>query len=351
MSKIRKRVHTENAKTQRTQRKKEKTKTLRLCASAPLCAILGIILTLAGCKRDADTIRVMLDWTPNTNHTGLYVALEKGWFAEKGLSVRMIQPPEDGALVLLASGNAEFAIDFQETMGPAIARGRDALPIKAVAAIISHNTSGIMSLARTGINSPRDLAGRRFGSWETPLITALVREIVENDGGDFRTVRMIPNFATDAFSALETDIDAIWIYYAWDGIAAEVKGVDINYIDLGTLDPRFDFYTPIIAANINWLERNGETAKKFLNAVSRGYNFAMENPLEAAEILLKHAPELDRELVIRSQEFLATRYQGGAARWGEIDPARWGGFYEWMYDQGLLEINIGAGGFTNEYLP
>ena len=296
-------------------------------------------------------VRVVLDWTPNTNHTGLYAALEKGWFADEGLTVQIIQPPEDGALVLLGSGNAEFGIDFQETMGPAIAKKNDALPIIAVAAIISHNTSGIMSLASGGINSPRDLVGRRFASWETPLVTAIVKEIVERDGGIFSEVKMIPNFATDAISALKTDIDAIWVYYAWDGIAAEVNGVEVNYIDLGSLDSLYDFYTPIIAANTNWLNQNPETAKKFLKAAGKGYEFAIENPIEAAEILLKRAPELDRALVLRSQEFLSSRYQDDAPRWGEIDAVRWGNFYNWMYERGLLEKNISQGGFTNDYLP
>jgi ABC-type nitrate/sulfonate/bicarbonate transport system substrate-binding protein len=307
----------------------------------------------AGCagKPAPGAVRVVLDWTPNTNHTGLYAALEKGWFAEEGLAVSIMQPPEDGALVLLGSGGADFAVDFQETMGPAIAKDRDALPIQAVAAIISHNTSGIMSLAKSGISGPKDLAGKRFASWETPLVTAIIKDIVENDGGDFRLVTMIPNFATDAFSALQTDVDSIWIYYAWDGIAAEVRGIDINYIDLGAINPRLDFYTPIIAANTNWLAANGETAKKFLRAASRGYQFAISNPAEAGEILLKHAPELDRALVMRSQEYLASRYQGDAKRWGEIDPERWGGFYRWMFERGLLEKDIGEAGFTNEYLP
>jgi ABC-type nitrate/sulfonate/bicarbonate transport system substrate-binding protein len=317
-------------------------------------ALIMAVLILGGCsgkKTNANNIRVVLDWTPNTNHTGLYVALEKGWFAEESLTVEVMQPPEDGALLLVGAGNAEFGFDFQETMGPAIAKDRDILPVQAVAAIISHNTSGIMSLASSGINGPMGLAGKRFASWETPLVTAIIKEIVENDGGNFSAVNMVPNFATDAISALETDIDAIWIYYAWDGIAAEIYGIDINYIDLGKIDSRFDFYTPVLAANTDWLAKNPDNARKFMKALSRGYIFAMENPAESANILLKHAPELDRTLVMRSQEYLASRYQDDAKRWGEIDPQRWGRFYRWMFEQGLLEKNIGTGGFTNEYLP
>ncbi|MDR0386931.1 MAG: ABC transporter substrate-binding protein [Treponema sp.] len=312
---------------------------------------LLIVGACGGRGAETGNIRVVLDWTPNTNHTGLYAALEKGWFAEAGLKVEIMQPPEDGALVLLGSGNAEFAVDFQESLGPAIARDRDALPVTAVAAIISHNTSGIMALRESGIAGPGDLAGKRFASWETPLVTEVVRNIVEGDGGDFNAVTMIPNFATDAFSALETDVDAIWIYYAWDGVAAEIRNLDITYLDLGTINRDLDFYTPVLVANSAWAAANGDTARKFLAAVSRGYAFAAENPAEAAEILLKHAPELDPALVRRSQEYLASRYQGDAPRWGEIDPARWGRFYRWMFERGLLEKDIGEGGFTNEYLP
>jgi ABC-type nitrate/sulfonate/bicarbonate transport system substrate-binding protein len=313
--------------------------------------ILLVVSACGGRKAEAGKIRVVLDWTPNTNHTGLYTALEKGWFADAGLSVEIMQPPEDGALMLLGSGNAEFAVDFQESMGPAVARDRDALPVTAVAAIISHNTSGIMALKESGIRSPKDLAGKRFASWETPLVMEVIRNIVEGDGGDFSAVRMIPNFTTDAFSALETDVDAIWIYYAWDGVAAEIRNLDITCLDLGTINQDLDFYTPVLVTNTAWAAANKETAKKFLAAVSRGYGFAMENPAEAAEILLKYAPELDRTLVLKSQEFLASRYQSGAPRWGEIDPARWGRFYRWMFERGLLEKDIGEGGFTNEYLP
>jgi len=313
--------------------------------------MITIAVGFIGCRKNDGTVRVLLDWTPNTNHTGLFVALDKGWFAEEGLKVTITQPPEDNALVLLASGKAEFAINFQDWLGPAIAKERDALPITTVAAIINHNTSGIMSLKSAGIQRPADLSGKRYATWDMPVVTAIIRHIVENDGGNFNSIRMIPNFAADAVSALQTDVDAIWIYRAWDGIAAEIAGVDFNYIDLGAFDSKLDYYTPVIVTNTAWAAANPEIAKKFLSAASRGYYFAIEYPLEAAEILLRYAPELDRQLVIQSQEYLKTRYRGSANRWGEIDPQRWGGFYHWMYEQGLLEKNIGSGGFTNEYLP
>lgn len=319
-----------------------------------LASILSVALlaaALAGCsQKSADTTRVVLDWTPNTNHTGLYVALEKGYYADEGLNVEILQPPADGALTLLAAGNCEFAVDIQEGMGPALAR-EGSLPVVAVAALINHNTSGIMSLAETGIESPKDLEGKRFATWETPLVDAVMKNIIEGDGGSFDEMIMIPNAATDAFSALQTDVDAIWIYYAWDGVAAEVNGFDVNFLDLGQLNPTFDFYTPVLATNTEYAAENPEQVKKFMRATEKGYQYAIENPEEAAQILLKYAPELDENLVLASQIWLADKYIADAPRWGEIDPERWGAFYGWMYEQGLLEKDIRTEGFTNEYLP
>ncbi|GHU22248.1 nitrate ABC transporter substrate-binding protein [Spirochaetia bacterium] len=316
-----------------------------------VCALCALPVCAAGNRQNKNDIRVVLDWTPNTNHTGIYVALERGYFSDAGLQVSIVQPPEDGALLLVAAGNAEFGIDFQETLGPAIAKKSDALPLTAVAAIINHNTSGIMSLANSGINRPKDLAGKRFASWETPFYTAIIRTLVSDDGGDFNAVKMIPNNATDAFSALETDIDAIWIYYAWDAMAAAVNGTNIAYLDIGQLNPVFDFYTPVIVANTDFIAKNPDIIRQFLGAVSRGYQDAISDPAAAARILLKHAPELDPNLVIRSQEYLASRYKGDSYRWGEIDPVRWNRFYDWMYRNNLVETTIVGRGFSNEFLP
>ena len=312
-----------------------------------------LMLGAAGCSQKPaapSQVRVVLDWTPNTNHTGMYVALEKGWYGEEGLSVEIMQPPESSALALVAAGGAEVAVDFQESMGPAIAAANP-LPVTAIAALVQHNTSGIVSLTETGITSAADLCGKSFAAWSTPMVTETIRYIVEQDGGKLEEVDIIYDEVTDAVSALQTGVDSIWVYYAWDGIATQVAGLDSSFLFLTDCDPVFDFYSPVLVAGNTWMEEHPDKVKAFLNATRKGYEFAIENPEEAAEILLKHAPELSEDLVLASQKWLAGQYKAEVARWGEIDPQRWSRFYDWMYERNLLERNLETEGFTNEFLP
>ena len=177
-----------------------------------MTAILA--LSLAGCgsktnpspAEDTDLTKItfVLDWTPNTNHTGLYVAAQKGYFKDVGLEVEIVQPPEGGAEVLVASGKAQFGVSFQDTMAPSLA-GENALPIQAVAAILQHNTSGIISRKGEGMDVPKGLEGKRYATWESPIELASLKNLVEGDGGDFSKVELIPNTVTDEVSALKTN--------------------------------------------------------------------------------------------------------------------------------------------------
>ena len=320
-----------------------------------LILALTMLLSLTACGgKEEETITFVLDWTPNTNHTGIYVALQKGWFEEAGLKVDVVQPPEGGSALLVASGKAQFAVTAQDSIAPALT-GENAMPLTTVAAILQHNTSGIVSRAGEGMDTPRGLEGHRYATWDSPVEKATIRQVMAADGGDFDKVELIPSTVTDEVSALKSgDVDAIWIFYGWAGIACEVAGLPIDYFDFADFDPVLDFYTPIIVSNNDWLADNPETAKAFLAALSRGYEYAAENPKEAADILMEAAPELksNAELVYRSQEYLAGEYIADAARWGEIDPDRWGGYFTWLNDNGLMEPPLDPGmGFSNEYLP
>ncbi len=317
-------------------------------------------LSLAACgsgetsqgENEKEKITFVLDWTPNTNHTGLYVAQEKGYFEDEGLEVEIVQPPEDGADALVASGKAQFGISFQDTMAPGVV-GEDALPTTAVAAVVQHNTSGIISRKGEGMDTPKGLEGKKYATWDAPIEKAMMENVVEADGGDFSKVELIPSTVTDEVSALESkSVDAIWIFYAWAGVVTEVAGLETDYFAFKDINPAFDYYTPVIIGNNEFLEKEPETAKKFLSAVKKGYEDAIEDPDGAAEILCEAAPELDQELVKASQEYLKDQYIADADRWGYIDPDRWNLFYNWLNENGLTENEIPENtGFSNEYLP
>ena len=296
-------------------------------------------------------ISIVLDWTPNTNHTGLFVAKELGYFKEEGLeNVEIVQPPEGSTTALIGAGGAQFGISFQDTLAKSFSNDSP-VPVTAVAAIIQHNTSGIISLKDKGIDSPKKLEGHKYATWDDEIEKAILKKIITDDGGDFKKVKMIPNTVTDVVTALKTDIDAVWVYYAWDGIATELAGLQTNFLNFADYGKELDYYSPVIIANNDYLKKNPEEAKKVLKAIKKGYEYSIKNPKEAAKILVKNAPELKLELVTASQEWLASKYTSYATEWGVIDQKRWDLFYEWLFKNGLIKKEIPKGyGFSNDYL-
>ena len=321
-----------------------------------LMSIAGLMLSASAAlgvsAEETEKITLCLDWTPNTNHTGIYVAEEKGYFADQGLEVEVVQPPEDGAEMLVASGQAEFGVSFQDYIAPGAA-GENVLPITAIAAVVQHNTSGIVSRKGEGMDRPKGLEGHKYATWDLPIELATLKNVVEGDGGDFDKVMLIPSTVTDEVSALQTKaVDAIWIFYGWAGVKMELEEMDIDYFAFADLNPVFDYYTPVIIGNNDFLENDPDTVKKFLKALKEGYQFAIDNPEEAVQILCKAAPELDEELVLASQKYLSDQYIADAEKWGYIDPERWNAFYSWLNENGLVENEIPENAaFSNDYLP
>ena len=138
-----------------------------------LCILLIAVLTaasviaLTACKDDdaPEKITFVLDWAPNTNHVGLYVAKNLGYYAEEGLEVTFIQPGTTGCSADVSTGVGQFGIDFQEQM---IYNEQSSVNVTAVAAVIQHNTSGI--LAKGKIDSLAALNGKKYASWAIPRV-------------------------------------------------------------------------------------------------------------------------------------------------------------------------------------
>lgn len=324
--------------------------------------VLATVLVFAGCGenksdsgKDLKEITVCLDWTPNTNHTGLYVAVEKGYYEAAGLSVSIVQPPENGATLMCASGEAQFAIDAQDTLAPSFTSDSP-LGITAVAALLQHNTSGIISRKGEGMDKPAGMQGKTYSTWESPVELAMLEKIVTDDGGDFSKVNLIPNVITDEAGALANhDTDAIWVFYGWGCINAELVGFDFDFINFADSDPVFDYYTPVLIANNDFLADDPDTAKAFLDATRKGYEFAIENPEEAAKILVEGdtTGSLNDalDLVTESQKWISKQYVADSEKWGYISPERWDAFYGWLWDNELIPTELPAGtGYSNDYL-
>lgn len=301
-------------------------------------------------KDELEDVTVVLDWFPNTNHTGLYVAKEQGFYKEQGLNVEIIQPGESSSAdQLVASTKAQFGVSYQESITQARTQG---VPLVSIAAVIQHNTSGFASLKEAGIENVKDFEGKRYGGWGSPIEEAVLKAVMEKAGADYTKVENITLGATDFFTSIGRDADFEWIYYGWDGIEAKRRGMDLNIIMLKDLDPALDYYTPVISTSERMIAENPDQVEKFMTATAKGYEFAMEKPKEAADILIKNAPELNPELVKASQEWLADQYQADAEQWGLQKQEVWESYAKWMHERELIPKMLDVEkAFTNEFLP
>ena len=296
-------------------------------------------------------VTVLLDWAPNTNHTGLYVAQDRGYYREQGLDVKIMQPGEGAsAEALVAAGKVDFAVSFVEWLVNARLQG---IPAVSVAAVIQHNTSAFASVKGKNITRPRDFEGKKYGGEGLPMERAILGGLMKADGGDIAKVKFVSVGVSDLLTLLQRDIDIGWIYYGWEGIEAQLRGISLNTVMLSDWDRAVpDVYSPILITGEKTLRDKPDLVRRFLAATARGYDFAIAHPDEAADILVKMVPEIDPKLAHASQRWLSPRYKEGAARWGEQRVEVWQRFADWMYENKLAERKLdGAAAFSNDYLP
>ncbi|WP_218614898.1 ABC transporter substrate-binding protein [Pseudonocardia sp. KRD291] len=335
-------------------------------------AVLGALsLLLAGCgapssgpdgaaggSGDPNTIRVALDWTPNTNHTGLFVAQQMGWFRDAGLNVELLPYNQTSPDTLVGSGAAEFGVSFQDSFTYSKGAGAD---ITSVMAVLQHWATEVAVKAdRADITSPRDLDGKTYAGFGGPGEQEKMRAIIRGAGGqgNFSTVTL----GTSAYEALYAgQADFTEPFVAWEGIEAQLRGEPLKtfkYTDFGFPDA----YNVLLMGNSTWLREHPDQARRFVQAAQRGYQLGADDPAKGAQLLTDANPGAftEPELVDRSQQMLAERYMKNAQ--GRVGPqtlATWAGFSGFVYDSGSV---VGEDGnpvttrpdfstwFTNDYL-
>jgi len=306
------------------------------------------------------TVRLALDWTPNTNHTGFYVARANGWYDAAGVDLRILPYGSTTPEALMTAGQAECGISFQDSLTFAAASGA---PVVSVMAILQHTAQEIAVLDSSTIARPRDLDGKTYAGFGYPNEEPTLESVIKADGGTgtFTTVTL----DTAAYEALYAKrADFVITFAAWEGIEAAERGIKLRTFQFG--DYGFpDFYQVILACDSRWLAAHPDLAKAFVVATVRGFEVAADDPDGAAALLVSQNPGVfdgSPELPAASQEFLAKggflRDANGAV--GRQTLEEWKGYSSFLFDQGLL---VGPDGsplesapdygtlFTNDFIP
>ncbi len=334
-----------------------------LAALAPLLLAACASTTGQG-PQNLTTVSLALDYTPNTNHTGIYVAQQKGWYEQQGLNLDILPYSQTAAPeALVAAGKADFAISYEESVTTARVSGQD---LVSIAAIIQHNTSGLAVRADSGITRPAQLAGKVYGSFGYPFEPYVISTVINCDGGNVTPQQIkekSPVLSDDGLASLKTQkVDYVWIYFGWEGIEFQRDGLKFNYFPISDYCVP-DYYTPVLITTEKFIHDHADLVRKFLAATSQGYNYAIDNPADAANLLISAVPPGtfdDTGLVMASQEYLSKQYALDAPKWGYQTPQKWHDFPHFLFQTGNLTDANGnpvstepdeSQFFTNEFLP
>ncbi|MBB2717276.1 UNVERIFIED_ORG: ABC-type nitrate/sulfonate/bicarbonate transport system substrate-binding protein [Rhizobium etli] len=287
-------------------------------------------------------VRIALDWTPNTNHIGIYVAKAKGFYAAAGLDVEILPFSDTSAGTLVSNGVADFGISSEIEAMTQRAGGGD---VKMVYGVVQTETARLIYKGgRDDIKRPKDLDGKTYGgfggTWESALVSAMIR----NDGGtgDVKTVTL----GTSAYEALDNgSIDFTLEIYTWEGIAAELENRKIgrfHYSDYGIPDEQ----TTVIVSSDAYLSASREHARAFIQATRQGYAYSVDHPDEACELLISNSNGalMNTELVKASQKALIDGHflKSEAGVIGTIDPAKADAIGAFLLENGILVDANGA---------
>jgi putative hydroxymethylpyrimidine transport system substrate-binding protein len=292
-----------------------------------------------GATGELTEVSVALDWYPNANHAGLYVALAKGYFEQEGLDVNLYTPSDPTiGLQLVGAGEDDFAISYHLDTLLARAQG---VPVKSVAALVQHPLNSIMTLQSSGIERPSQLAGKKVGMAGLPSDEALLGSMLEADGLTLDDVEMV-NVGFDLLPALlGGTVDAIiGAYWTHESILAEQQGKPVNVIRVEEWGVP-DYYELVLVTGDDFVAQHPEAIAAFIRAAARGYADAARDQAGAVATLVEASPETDADVEAEGIALLAPLWtDDGAVAWGTQTAARWEDYAAWLSEQGILTQEV-----------
>jgi len=325
----------------------------------PIIAVLG--LALAGCGEKQETVTgapgstqqftLMLDWTPNADHVGIYQALAEGDFARAGLDVH-IQIPSNPAspLDLLAAGKVDAAISYEPEVMLARNQGQ---ALVSVAAIVQEPLTAIVSVGSKHIKTPADLRGKRVGDAGIPYQHAYLTTILARAGVPAGSVKEINVGANLVPAMLSGQVDAtLGSYWNYEAIELAMLHKHPNVIHMEQVGvPTYDELVVVVRKNT--IVDHPDVVRRFVQALARGYESVRRNPQAAVNNLVHASPGLDPKLQLASVKATLPYYfpSNPSLPWGWQDPNQWNAYGEWMLKNHLISLpNAVLDASTNELL-
>lgn len=319
---------------------------------------LAAVALLAGCgakkssaSKSLKNITVVLDYVPNTNHTGMYVAKDKGYYKQAGLNVKFIDPGDNTTSVgLVAAGKGQFGVSYQEDVTYAHTQ-KSPLPVKAIATLVKHNTSSFVTLKSSGITSPKDFGGHTYAGWQSPSEAAILKAVMNQAGGDFSKLKIVGSNGSGPTGLGKNGQDIEWYFDGWDGVKAKEEGVKLNVMPLRKLDKRLDYYTPVLITSDKEIKQDPKTVRAFTQATKKGYQYAIKHPTASAKILKKSDKTDSLKFLTASQAYLSKHYTDDPANWGVMTSKVWNNYTGFMKQYGLIKKAVPAKDmYTNQFL-
>lgn len=315
---------------------------------------LGVLILalLAGCApRPAGgltPVKLPLGYVPNVQFAPLYVALDKGYFADEGLDVTLDYSMENDNVALVGAGQLQFAIVSGEQVLLGRAQG---LPVTYVMAWYQQYPVGVAAKAEMGISQPADLKGRRIGLPGTYGASYIGLRALLNAGGlNEYDVILDPIGYTQAEALAAGRVEAASIYVANEPVQLAAQGYDITVL-------RVADYVPLVANGLitdeKTLQTNPELVKKMVRAVLKGIADAAQNPDEAYEISKKYVDNLAQaDEAVQKQVLAASIELWRTDKPGYSEPQGWQNMNDLLVQMGLIKQPVDLGtAFSNEFLP
>lgn len=321
--------------------------------SVVLALIMVLSLFFSACASDATSgeeqataqglkeIDVLLDWYPNAIHTFLYAAEEQGYFKEAGLKVNFITPAgTDDGIKLVAANKADLAISYPKQI--ILARGED-IPVKSVGAIVKSSLNQLMVRRDSGIQTVKDLEGKKIGYPSFDIDKETVMAMVEEDGGDPSKVEFV-DVGYELMPGIETKrVDGIiGGYINHEKILLEKQGIELdtfNPVDFGVPNN----YELVFIASDDTVKNNNDTIQDFLEAAKKGFEYTKKNPEKALDLVLEVQSEnfpLDPEIEKQSLEILLPLMEDENGTFLSQEEENWSKNAQWLEEKGLLTEKV-----------